>query len=288
MSRHRPAGAHGVAALLAVLLLVGLLVAPAAGVAPAPALFPVPARAFAAEPAVPPRPTGEGARPIVDQAGVLTAEQAARLDATLGRLYRTTGITAGVLTVRSIAPEPIEGYAQRAFDAWRLGRAGKDDGLLLVVAVEDRRVRLEAGYAIEPILPDGRIGELLDRYAAPAFRAGDYGEGIVAVMGAAAEILVREAPADAPRAPGGRGSAGFNPAWLILLFVLAIALSRLLGGGGGPRGPRRGLYHGGPRGRYGGPVIIPGGFGGFGGGAGGGGWGGFGGRSGGGGASRGW
>lgn len=288
MSRRGPAGAHGVAALLAALLLVGLLVGPAVGVAPAPALFPVPARAFAAEPAVPPRPTGEGARPIVDQAGVLTPEQEARLDATLGRLYRTTGITAGVLTVRSIAPETIEGYTQRVFDAWRLGRAGKDDGLLLVVAVEDRRVRLQPGYAIEPILPDGRIGELVDRYAVPAFRAGHYGEGIAAVMEAAAAILANEAPPEPPRAPGGSGSAGFNPAWLILLFVLAIALSRLLGGRGGPRGPRRGLHDGGPRGRYGGPIIIPGGFGGFGGGASGGGWGGFGGGSGGGGASRGW
>lgn len=251
--------------------------------------------AAAAEPAVPPRPAGPQARPIVDLADVLTPEQEARLDTRLRQLYETTGITAGVLTVRRIAPETIEGYAQRVFDAWQLGRPGKDDGLLLVVAVEDRRVRLQVGYGLEPLLPDGRIGELLDRYALPAFRAGNYGEGIVAVVEAAAAILTREIPAgarptgeSAPRVPAAGRSRGFNPAWLILLFVVAIVLARWLGSRGGRGGPRRGLYYGPRRRRYGGPVIVPGGFGGFGGSASGGGWGGFGGRSGGGGASRGW
>lgn len=243
--------------------------------------------AAAAAATIPPRPSGPGARPIVDAAGVLSAEQFARLDATLGDLYRKTGVTAGVLTVTSIAPDTIEDYAVRAFADWRLGREGKDDGLLLVVAVEDRRVRLETGYGIEGTLPDGRVGELLDRYALPHFREGRYGDGIVAVMEAAAAILAAEAPPDPPAGAPPAGSRGLDPRWLILLFLAAVLLARLLGGQGGR--PRRfGPGPGRPRRGYRGPIIVPGGFGGFGGGSRGGGWGGFGGRSGGGGASRGW
>lgn len=285
MNRRAPAGERSRAAALAVLLLVLVWTGLPAGLR---AERPGVVAALAAEPAVPPRPTGPDARPVVDLAGVLAPGQEARLDAVLGRLYRTTGLTAGVLTVRSIAPETIDGYTQRVFDAWRLGRPGKDDGLLLVVAVEDRRVRLQTGYGIEPILPDGRIGELLDRYALPSFRGGDYGEGIVAVMEAAAAVLANEALPDAPRGAAGGRSAGIPAtAWLAALLVLAVALSLLLGGRG-RGGPRRSYYGRGRPGRYGGPIFIPGGFGGFGGGSRGGGWGGFGGGSGGGGASRGW
>lgn len=229
---------------------------------------------------VPPRP---GERPILDLARALTPEQTARLDARLGDLYRATGVTVGVLTVDSVAPETIDGYAERVFREWKLGEAGRDDGVLLVVAVRDRRVRIETGYGIEGVLPDGRTGELLDRHALPAFRQGLFGEGILAVTNAMAAVLEREAPRGAPRPPprpGGRTSPGVG--WLLVLLVLAVVLSMMLGGGGRRGiGPGRRRYHGGP-------IIIPGGFGGFGGGSSGGGWGGFGGRSGGGGASRGW
>ncbi len=234
----------------------------------------------AAAATIPPRPTGPDARPIADTAGVLSPEQVAELDARLGDLYRKTGVTAGVLTVTSIAPDTIEDYAVRAFADWRLGREGKDDGLLLVLAVEDRKVRIETGYAIEGTLPDGRVGELLDRYATPLFREGRYGDGIVAVMSAAAAILANEAPPDPPAS-----SRSFGPGWLILLLILGVLLARMLGGQGGRR---RRFGPGGRRRGYRGPIIVPGGFGGFGGGSRGGGFGGFGGRSGGGGASRGW
>jgi uncharacterized protein len=230
---------------------------------------------------VPPRP---GERPILDLARVLSPEQTARLDARLGDLYRTTGVTVGVLTVDSIAPETIDGYAERVFREWRLGEAGRDDGVLLVLAVRDRRVRIETGYGIEGVLPDGRTGELLDRHALPAFRQGRFGDGILAVTDAVAAVLEREAPRGAPRpAPPARGQKGPGLGWLLFLLVLAVALSMMVSGGGG----RRGIGPGRRR-HYGGPIIIPGGFGGFGGGSSGGGWGGFGGRSGGGGASRGW
>lgn len=252
---------------------------PAAALAAATAVLTLVLVAAAAT--IPPRPTGPDARPIVDAAGVLAPEQVSRLDARLGDLYRKTGVTAGVLTVRSIAPDTIDAYAVRAFEQWQLGRAGKDDGLLLVLALEDRRVKIETGYGIEGTLPDGRVGELLDRYAVPHFREGRYGEGIVAVMDAAASILASEAPPEPParRAPAPGGSSA---GWLILLLVAAIFLARLMGGGGSSFGPGR------RRRGYRGPIIVPGGFGGFGGGSRGGGFGGFGGRSGGGGASRGW
>jgi uncharacterized protein len=224
--------------------------------------------ALAAE--VPPRPPD---RPILDRAGVLSPEQVVRLDARLRRLYESTGVTTGVLTVESVAPDTVQAFAGRAFNEWRLWEGDRRDGVLIVLAVNDRQVWVEVGYDLEGVLPDGRTGALLDRHALPAFRRGAYGEGLLALADQMAAILEAEAPRGAPRPTPPAARRGLDPQLILLFFFLAVILSLML-----RRGGRRGIGPG--RRRYhGGPLIIPGGFGGFGGGSSGRGWGGFGGGS---------
>jgi uncharacterized protein len=227
--------------------------------------------------------------PVVDRAGLLSPEQRQTLDSLARELQSKTGSQMAVLTVESTAPEEIFGYGLRVADAWQLGSREKDDGLLLVVASRDRQLRFFTGYGLEGVLPDGKLGRILDQEAIPRLRQGQPGEGIVAAMQAVAGEIAAEAGVQltgvAPRAAYRSVEPGWQQLLPILFFILLlIALSRAT------RGSRR---------RYR-PVLWGGGLGGIGsgggfgggyrggGGFGGGGFGGGGGGFGGGGAGRGW
>ena len=178
----------------------------------------------------------------------------------------------------------------RVADAWKVGKKGEDTGVLVLVAVDDRKVRVVTGYGVEGVLPDGLVGNIQDTEMVPEFRAGRMGEGIwrgVAQMARriAAERGVTLTGVPAPRAAPPPPQQ--IPFWVILL-VIVLAMIVMA------QRNKRGI-----RGGRGGPIIIPGGFGGgrggdrgggFGGfGGGGGGFGGFGGGGfGGGGAGRSW
>ncbi|MBX3026754.1 TPM domain-containing protein [bacterium] len=220
---------------------------------------------------------------VTDQAGVIDAASRARIEALAQELQQKTGAEIAVLTVDTTAPLDDFSYAMKVAEAWKVGEKGQDTGVLVLVAVRDRRVRVVTGYGVEGVLPDGLVGSIQDREMVPEFRAGRYGEGIwrgVAQMAQriAGERGVALSGVPAPRPPA---AAPQIPFWVV---VLALVLVMLLMS----RATRRGLRGGG------GPVFIPGGFGGrhdgFGGfGGGGGGFGGFGGGGfGGGGAGRSW
>ncbi|HQR29994.1 MAG TPA: TPM domain-containing protein [Anaeromyxobacteraceae bacterium] len=236
-----------------------------------------------------PRLTG----PVVDQAGVLDD----RWEQRLGDLSRAARARDGgkgpqlqYLLVPTLDGEPIESFAMRVAEAWKLGTKGRDDGVLVVVAVKDRRVRIEVGGGIEGGLTDAQSVRIIRGAIVPAFREGRYGEGLYA----AGQQILGALGALPPGAQGGRQRAepkeidipvvgtllafllGLGSPALILLvifFVIVRALSA------GARGVRRG-----PRGPWGG------GWGGGGGwsGGGGGGWSGGGGGFSGGGASGSW
>ena len=223
--------------------------------------------------------------PVVDRAGLLSPSQAARLDALARELQSRTGAQIAVLTVESTAPEEIFDYGLRVAETWKLGSREKDDGLLLVVASRDRKLRFLTGYGLEGVLPDGKLGRILDEYAIPELRRGSPGAGIVGAMQAAASEIAAAAGVElggaatrpAPRLPR------VDPRWLILLVILILLLVRWFGPPPGLRGRRR--YR---------PVLWGGGLGGLGSGGfgggfrGGGGFGGGGGGFGGGGAGRSW
>lgn len=117
---------------------------------------------------------------VTDMPGALRAETVSRLNATIGAFERTTGIEVAVVVMRSLDQISIEEAAARLFEMWGIGKKDRDNGLLLLWSVGDRRVRVEVGYGLEGVLPDGKAGAILDGFVIPRFRAGQFDEGILA------------------------------------------------------------------------------------------------------------
>jgi uncharacterized protein len=264
--------------------------------------------------------------PVVDTTGTLDAAQKQQLEAQALALQQRKGSQLQVLMVPSTQPETIEQYAVRVFEQWKLGRKGVDDGVLLLVAKDDRRVRIETGYGLEGAIPDAIANRVIQEYLAPRFRAGDYAGGIGDATATLVKLIDGEAlpePVSTHRVSGEGGKGGgvlfaafaafmvativrgmFSraPSGIRGLFTggaaggVALLLSSLLAVGGiaAVLGLLYGLMSVSTRGGYarhrdwGGWGGGGGGFGGGGGGFGGGGWGGGGGMSGGGGASGSW
>ena len=233
--------------------------------------------------------------PVNDFAGVVDPASAAELDRLIRVLQRATGDTVIVATVRTVAPfADVRELAVKMFEnrGEGIGERGKDNGLLVLVAVDDRRVWVEVGYGLEGAITDGFAGEVSRNHMAPLFREGEYGRGLVAgvsrLMARIADergVRLAELPAAATRRS--HDADGIPPQ--VLLFLVIVVLLVLIAAANQPRRGRRGRYWGGPPwsgwgGGYGG---FGGGMGGFGGGTGG--FGGFGGgRSGGGGGGASW
>jgi uncharacterized protein len=247
--------------------------------------------------------TPELTRPVNDFANVIDPESASQLDSLIRALQETTGDVVVVATVDSLQGDDVNSFAERMFRnrGKGIGQAGKDNGLLVLVAVKDRQIKIETGYDLEQFITDGFAGETIRQEIAPRFRQGAYGPGLVAgvqrIIGRIGEgrnVSIEGAPRIPQRRRAtGSGSGGNLFITMIILFIVINAIAGRLGRrrrrrwGGGPwSGWHSGVgpFGGGFGGRGGG---FGGGFGGFGGG--GGGFGGFGGgRSGGGGAGGSW
>lgn len=116
--------------------------------------------------------------PVVDTTGTLSAAEIALLERQALALQQRKGSQLQILIVPTTRPETIEDYAQRVFDSWKLGRKGVDDGVLLLVAKDDRTVRIQPGYGLEGAVPDITAGRVIQEYLVPRFRAGDFAGGI--------------------------------------------------------------------------------------------------------------
>jgi uncharacterized protein len=212
--------------------------------------------------------------PINDYAEIIPPEYEARMDALARAVWEKTGTALIVATFRDVGGENPRIFATKLYTAWGIGTRGKDKGILLLVAVKERQVTFETGYGVEGILPDAKMGAILDQYVVPLLLQDRYGEGLLNGMGAVAAILAKDAGvsinvhdygAKVPQASRGIGLVPF--AFFILLVIFSFF------------GRRRGmspvfflpwLFLGGGRG-MGGFGGFSGGFGGFGGGMSGGG-----------------
>lgn len=233
-----------------------------------------------AEPTIP-APVGY----VNDRAGVLDEETRAKLEGFLDQVQKKTGAEFAVLTVRSTAPLTPSEYKVKVFDQWKLGKKGKDNGLLMLVALEEREVRFETGYGLEGVLPDGLQSRVFREDMAPRFRTGDFAGGIVAGVLRCASTIAADAGVtlewdgrELRYDTVSRRVPPLGPAAILFIVIMLIVLSRFGGGGFGGPYRRRGMM--GPfwGGFGGGSSGWGGGFGGGGfGGGGGGGFGGFGG-----------
>jgi uncharacterized protein len=246
-------------------------------------------------------------QPVNDFANVIDEASERELERRILSLKQATGDVVIVATVPTFQPYPdIKDFAVKMFEnrGKGIGERKNDNGLLMVVAVNDRKVAIEVGYGLEPYITDGFSGQTIREAILPAFRQGQYGPGLIAgatrVIGRISEQrgvsltdVPRPAAGDQPEQRRRRGS-NFP---VVLAFILLVLMFRVFAGRTSRRRRRRHYWGGGPWSGWnsgigpfgGGSGGFGGGFGGFGGGGRGGGFGGFsGGRSGGGGATGGW
>lgn len=172
---------------------------------------------------------------VSDFARVVDAASKQRLESYCGMVERATGAQVALVTIPSLEGEPIEDVANTIFRAWGVGQKGKDEGILLLLAIRDRRSRLEIGYGLEPILPDGLDGSIL-RQMRPALRQQQYGEALIAAADtlgntiAAAKNVALTAPLQRRIRP--RPSESIP--WPVLLGGIFLLLWLMRSGG--PRG----------------------------------------------------
>ena len=224
---------------------------------------------------------------VVDQAGVMTAQAESDVEAKSKTLEDKSGIQLVVATVKSLQGSDIETYANQLFRYWKLGEAQKNNGVLLLVAPTEHKVRIEVGYGLEGTLTDALSSVIISSVIVPRFKTGDYSGGIERGVDAIISVLSGDSAGWHPKVNVRKedASSDFDKLFPILFFAIMIFIVWYLSRhAGGP--PSGGV------GRRGGPIFIPyggsgwgsgwgGGGGGFGGGfSGGGGWSGGGGASG--------
>ena len=215
---------------------------------------------------------------VNDFANVIPQSYEQKLTSITAELLNKTGIPVVLVTMPDIGGADYNDYANRLYEAWGIGKRGEDKGVLIFVTIKERKMRIEVGYGLEGILPDGLAGEIRDRYMTPYLKENRFGEGLLNGTLAISEIIAKDAgvkltgqvPARAPKKR--RSSLSYFPLILIFLFLMfgsrrrtgswIFFLPLLMGG----LGPRHGS--GGFGGSFGG---FGGGFGGFGGGMSGGG-----------------
>jgi uncharacterized protein len=200
---------------------------------------------------------------VNDTAGLLSAAERSALEQRLEAFEQKTRHQFALLTIPTLDGDPIEDFSIRVAEAWKLGDAKQDDGLILLVAVNDRKVRVEVGYGLEGDIPDALAGRVIREVIAPRFRQGQHAEGIAeafsvltkAAGGEGTVLPERKARQEkGPSLPGilaglvvlgllffGRGRGG----GLLLGAMLGSALSSRGGGGGGGFRGRGGGFGGG-------------------------------------------
>lgn len=215
---------------------------------------------------------------VNDFAGVIPPDYERKINALASEVLEKTGTVIVVVTMPDIGGEEYNDYANRLYSAWGIGKKGEDKGVLIFVTVKERKMRIETGYGVEGILPDGLVGEIRDRYMLPYLRKNRFGQGILNGTLAIARVIAKDAGVQltgtvVPRHQTKKRSSGLSFLALLIFLILFMFLRRGRGGfwlfflplflGGG-----RGYGSGGMGDSFGG---FGGGFGGFGGGMSGGG-----------------
>jgi len=174
-------------------------------------------------------------RRVTDLTGTLTIQEQASLEAKLAAFEARKGSQIAVLFVPTTGPETIEQYAIRVAEQWRLGREGVDDGALLLVARDDRALRIEVGYGLEGAIPDAIANRIVEDIVVPRFRLGEFDAGVNAGVDAMIRVIDGEPlPAVDPPAPwpsGGsaEGLGGLLVIGFMLVMVVGSALRALFG-----------------------------------------------------------
>lgn len=180
---------------------------------------------------------------VVDRAGIVDQGTRAELESMLAQLERNTGAQVKVLTVPSSEGEDHFGFVHRHVEAWKLGVAGKDNGVLIAVFPKDRQDRIHVGYGLESVLPDSWCGTLRRDVMVPRFRKGEYSQGIQEAVAAISHRIASGANTptnDSNPPPAGKTSRNRNGGNVVGLLLVLLIMMVVLGARGGRRVRRRG------------------------------------------------
>ena len=178
-----------------------------------------------------PNPRHRDSTWVTDMPGRLRPDTIARLNATIGEFERTNGGEMAVVVIESLDGLAIEEAAVKLFDRWNIGKQGADNGLLLLWSTGDRAIRVEVGYGLEGVLPDGKVGAILDAHVIPEFRSGRFDEGLLAGV----DVLLRVARDEPVALPSPRsesyddGSPGVGTVVIGLLGGIPVTIGSVVG-----------------------------------------------------------
>jgi uncharacterized protein len=164
---------------------------------------------------------------VTDLTGTLTAPQSAALEQSLRAFEERKGTQIALLIVPTTRPEAIEAFALRVVEQWKLGRRKVDDGALLLVAKDDRAVRIEVGYGIEGALNDATAARIIAEVITPRFRQGDFYGGLTAGLDQVMRVLDGEALPEPMRRSSASADNGLGQGWPVL-FIVALVLGGVL------------------------------------------------------------
>lgn len=162
---------------------------------------------------------------VTDLTGTLSAQQKADLEQRLAAFEQERGSQIAILLVPTTRPEEIEQYSIRVAEAWKIGRKGQDDGIIIVVAKEDRALRIEVGYGLEGAIPDAIAKRIIAEVITPRFREGDFHGGLAAAVEQIQRLIAGES---LPPPKGGAGAGGDGNNVFTLVLVLAVVLGGIL------------------------------------------------------------
>jgi len=161
---------------------------------------------------------------ISDFANILSPETRQTLEQQLAQLEKDSTIEIAVVTVESLEGMTVEDYAVRLFEDWQIGKKAKDNGVLFLIAPNEQKTKIEVGYGLEPVLPDAKAGRILDEFVIPAFKEGNYDQGVSDGVAA----IIKAVQGEAVDLSEERTTANENGNGVWILFVIgAIFLSYL-------------------------------------------------------------
>jgi uncharacterized protein len=163
-------------------------------------------------------------RRVSDLAGLFSHTAVSTMEAELGKLEDETGAQVAVLTIPSLQGRSLEDYSMRVVEAWELGQADRDNGVLILIARDERKIRIEVGYGLEGVLPDVICGRIIDNAMTPAFRRGDFSAGTLRAV----EIIAGTVRGD-PEVSTAVGGSTTRPDDLGLRVVIGLIFLAVIG-----------------------------------------------------------
>lgn len=168
---------------------------------------------------------------VRDEANVLSQETISQLSYRLRQERDSTSNQIAVYIIPTLAGEDIDDYANRVFAEWKLGQQGKDNGVLMLIAIAEKKIRIEVGYGLEGVLTDLASSRINRNEIAPYFKSGNFDQGVVAGVGAIIDVIHGEYEAE--EKPVRKKRKGSPLVSLLIFFLIAFLMSRRRGGRGG-------------------------------------------------------